>query len=135
MRNIFAVLFLLLCSIAPIHGQKTRFGQAPPYAKPGVDYPIKVHISGMHIRTYCSSGEHVSCEDLVYADLIMSGKKIELRGDWEYSDYQLRLLPGDYDARIVKANHPTDDFPIYQNYEVILPDKRVFRGVVTGISE
>jgi len=70
-----------------------------------------------------------------YADVILDGKKLELRCDWAYSNYQLVLLPGNYDARLLKANHQADDFPINDIYEVLMPDKRVFRGTVTGISE
>jgi hypothetical protein len=139
MRKYIVLLSLLLCSIAPIYGQKTRWGEEPPYAKKGVDYPIKVHISGAHLRQFCTPqwGERYvsSCDDVLYADVILNGKKLELRGDWAYSNYQLRLLPGDYDARLLKANHQTDDFPINDIYEVLMPDKRVFRGTVTGISE
>jgi hypothetical protein len=139
MKKLVAVLFLLLFTASSIYGQKTRYGQEPPYAKKGVDYPIKVHISGIHIRQYCTTqwGERYvsSCDDVLYADMILNGKKFELRGDWAYSNYQLHLLPGDYDARLLKANHQTDEFPINDVYEVLMPDKRVFRGTVTGISE
>jgi hypothetical protein len=90
----------------------------------------------MHILPFCTGYRRdFSCGDAVYADVIISGKKVELRGDWAYSNYQLRLAPGDYDARFLKANHHSDDFPIGQEYEILLPDKRVFRGIVTGISE
>ena len=139
MRKFVAVIFLLLCSIAPISGQKTRYGQEPPHAKKGVDYPIKVHITGMHIGAYCTSHWDdrygYSCSSALYADVILDGKKLELRCDWAYSNYQLVLLPGNYDARLLKANHQADDFPINDIYEVLMPDKRVFRGTVTGISE
>ena len=147
MKKFVAVLILLLCSTSLIYGQKTRFGQEPPFAKHGVDFPIKVHISGMHIRQYCKTdiGErltpsnvgdrYISCDDVLYADVILNGKKLELRGDWAYPNYQLRLLPGNYDARILKAKGQTEDFPINDVYEVLMPDKRVFRGTVTGFSE
>jgi hypothetical protein len=139
MKKFFVISFLLLCTASSIYCQKTRFGQEPSYAKPGVDYPIKVHITGMHIRSYCTSHWDdrygSSCGDVLYADVILDGKKLELRGDWASSNYQLRLLPGNYDARLLKANHQADDFPINDIYEVLMPDKRVFRGTITGISE
>jgi hypothetical protein len=62
MKKFVVVLSLLLCSITSAYGQKTRFGQTPLKAKPGIDYPIKVHISGIHIRPYCTGiGRETSC--------------------------------------------------------------------------
>jgi hypothetical protein len=64
-----------------MYGQKTRLGQELPRAKPGEDYPIKVHISGVHYRgEYLGPGQMA---DVIYADAVMNGKKIELRGDRE----------------------------------------------------
>ncbi|MGA3011335.1 MAG: hypothetical protein ABSD72_13845 [Terracidiphilus sp.] len=139
MRKLVAVVFLLLGFITPISGQKTRYGQEPPHAKKGVDYPIKVHITGMHIGAYCTSHWDdrygYSCSSALYADVILDGKKLELRGDWAYSNNQFRLLPGNYDARLLKANHQAGDSPINDIYELRTPDNRILRGTVTGISE
>jgi hypothetical protein len=61
-----------------MYGQKTRYGQELPHAKPGDAYPIKVHIAGLHYRgEYVGSGQN---EDVIYADAVMNGKKVELRG-------------------------------------------------------
>jgi hypothetical protein len=46
-------------------------------AKPGTDYPIQVHISGIHIRTHCGSILK-SCDDVLYADATLNGKKVDL---------------------------------------------------------
>jgi hypothetical protein len=81
MKKFVAVFCLLLCAVTLIRGQKTRFGQSLPKAKPGVDYPIQLHVSGAHIRSNCSSfGNVVKCEDMMYVDAILYGKKIELMG-------------------------------------------------------
>jgi hypothetical protein len=123
-----------------MHGQKTRLGQELPHAKPGDDYPIKVHISGKHYRD-----EHVGSQnqDVIYADVIMNGKKIELRGD-QGADFQypyghplkLYKLPlGEYPARLLKDSPKVDEAPVFQVYELLLPDKTVWRCTVTGISE
>jgi hypothetical protein len=60
-----------------MHGQKTRLGQELPHAKPGDDYPIKVHISGKHYRDeYFGSQD----QDLIYADAVMNGRKSNCGG-------------------------------------------------------
>ena len=133
MRRFFVALLLCLCSLA-MYGQKTRFGQEAPYAKPGVDYPIKVHISGLHYRgEYKGSGLN---EAVIYADTVMDGKKLELRGDSEQLPFQAyNLSPGDYQARLLKDPHKVSDTPMFQEYEVVLPNKKVWRCTVSGVYE
>jgi hypothetical protein len=135
MRKYAVVLFLLLCSIVPAHGQKTRWAQDQVFkAKNNVDYPIKIHISGLRLHELCF-GEG-QCKDLVYADAIMDGKKIELTGDQElFSLFEVRLFPGDYQARLIKNAHYMEGTPINQVYELLLPDRYIWRCTVTGISE
>jgi hypothetical protein len=116
-----------------MHGQKTRLGQGLPHAKPGDDYPIKVHISGLHYRgEYIGSGQTA---DVIYADAVMNGKKVELQGDREVPFQYYKLPLGDYQARLLKDPHKMGDTPIFQIYEVVLPDRTVWRCTVTGISE
>ena len=131
-------LFLLLCSIAPLYGQKTRYGQEPPYAKKGVDYPIKVHISGIHLRPYCTTGigREASCENAVYADAIMNGIRIELMGYSETGTLKfLASSPADYQARLMKNYINAGLTTIGQKYELVFPDRTIWQCTVTGISE
>ena len=124
-----------------MHGQKTRFGQELPNAKPGNPYPIKVHISGLHYRgEYVGSGQD---QDVIYADAVMNGKKVEFRG-YQGADFQYphghplkyyKLLLGDYQARLLKDSPKTYEAPLFQVYELVLPDKTVWRCTVTGILE
>jgi len=118
-----------------VYGQKTRYGQELPNAKPGVDYPIKMHISGLHYREEdIGSGQLV---DVIYADAVMNGRKIELTGgrrEWlPFQAYKLSL--GDYQARLLKEPDKAINTPIFQEYEVVLPDRKVWRCTVTGVSE
>jgi hypothetical protein len=125
-----------------MHGQKTRFGQELPHAKPGDDYPIKVHISEKHYR-----GEYFGsqAEDVIYADAVINGKKVELRGyqgtvnQYPYGHplKYFNLALGDYQARLLKYSNKSkvDDTPLFEVYELVLPDKTVWRCTVTGISE
>ena len=116
-----------------MQGQKTRYGQDLPPAGPGIDYPIKVHVSGVRYREeYVGSGQTA---DVIYVDAVMDGKKVELRGDREVPFQYYRLSPGDYQARLLKDPHKMSNTPIFQIYEVVLPDKTVGNFTVTGISE
>jgi hypothetical protein len=143
MRKFSIVCLLCLCSLA-MFGQKTRFGQAPR-AKQGVDYPLKVHISGIHIRTYYESPSWLGPnflaqernEDVAYADAVLDGKKIELFGAWTWipGSFQIPLSPGDFQARLLKDSSKTSVSSIGQEYELLLPNQIVWRCAVTGVSE
>lgn len=114
-------------------------GQPPPHAKPGVDYPIKVHISGIHLRDYYIG--YGQSEEVVYADATMDGKKIELTFyPSHYYGYEMALLPGDYQARLLKDSpqkdpYKTKDAWIDQQYELVMRDQTLLWTVVTGIYE
>jgi hypothetical protein len=116
-----------------MHGQKVRLGQGLPHAKPGVDYPIKVHISGLHYREESIGSGQTA--DILYADAVINGKKVELRGDRDVPFQYYKLPFGDYQARLVKDPHKIADMPLFQEYEVVLADRTVFHCNVTGISE
>jgi hypothetical protein len=141
MKRLVVVFAVFLCSV-PLSGQKARYGQGLPIAKPGIDYPIKVHVYGVYIRSYCQSspldryGE--SCGDTHYAEVIANGKKFELRGDWGIPDpfhpYLMTLLIGDYRARSEKDDS-SNVVNLGDRYDLVLPDNRVLRCTVTGISE
>jgi hypothetical protein len=75
MRKFLVALVICFCCFSAL-AQKTRLQQEVPHAKPGVVYPIKVHVSGMHYRTE-AFGESIA--DVMYMDALMEGKKVELR--------------------------------------------------------
>jgi hypothetical protein len=136
MRSYIAAAVLIFCSVALVSAQKTRLGQGAP--KAGVDYPIKIHISGIHLRSHCSSSVLVRgayCEDALYADAILDGQKVELMGYliWP-TDQPIPLIPGDYQARL-KGSHPAGAIPISEKYELVLPDRTLWQCTVTGIAE
>ncbi len=143
MKKFVAVLFLL-CALAPAYAQKTQFGQAPR-AKQGVDYPLMVHVSGIHLRTYYESPSWIGPnflaqernQDVVYADAVLNGEKMELLGAWTWvpGSYQTPLSPGDFPARLLKDAPKRSAGPLGQEYELLLPGRIVWRCVVTGISE
>lgn len=135
MKKLFAGMFLLICFLPFAYGQRIRFGQEPPKAKPGIIYPIKVHISGIYLRRYyIGSGQN---EEVLYADAIMNGKKFELMGDWIWfrKYYRLSPSPGDYQARLLKDAPAGSPTPIYQKYELLMPENTIWRCTVTGFSE
>ena len=112
-----------------MQGQKTRFSQGQQQAKPGDVYPIKVHISGLHYRV-----EGVA--EVIFADAVVDGKKLELNGG-QYSHFTkfYKLPLGDYQARLLKDSHKITGTPMYQQYELVLPDHTVWDCTVTGFSE
>jgi hypothetical protein len=136
MKKIAAVLFLTICFLPCTYGQKTRLGQAPPKAKLGVDYPIQLHVTGVHIRSHCERGlNEVSCKDLLYVDAVQDKMKIELVGDVNSGLLLVDLLPGDYRARMT-AKSPIAFPPVLgQGYELLLSDNSVWRGDISGYSE
>src|ERR1035438_9966377 len=125
MRKTVLLLFLLVFCLPFALGQKTRFGQEPPRARPGVDYPIKVHISGIHVRF----GDP-PCGDLVYADATLNEKKVEFVV-WTPGCLVVNLVPGDYQARFMKPGRKGDPTPLYQEYELPLPDMTICRCTVS----
>jgi hypothetical protein len=141
MRKLAAVLFLALCFFPFLHGQKTRLGQEPPMAKPGVDYPIAVHIHEARIRQNCQydwqsniiGGPRYSCPDVVYLDAVMNGKNVELMGQYFQ---KFTISPGDYQARLLTKKAPSaGPATMGLKYELLFPQRYVWRCMVTGIGE
>jgi hypothetical protein len=140
MRRSLIALLLFAC-LPLVCAQKVRYGQEPPYAKPGVDYPIKVHVSAVRIQfQYDPSRYELRAgpygEEL-HTDMVIDQKKLELTCGIlnDPRRYSLNLVPGDYTARLLKAAHQGAATPFYDEYELLLPDRHVWRCTVTGIFE
>jgi hypothetical protein len=136
MRQLSVIVVLCFCSLA-LYGQKTRYGQTPANAKPGVDYPITMHITGLHIRTHCVYPwvGALTCGDVLYVDSVFDGIKIELMGDFNSSAFFDNLSPGDYQARLAAKNPGAILTSFGQKYELLLPNNAVWVGSITGYSE
>jgi hypothetical protein len=112
-------------------------GQELPFAKRGVDYPIAVHVYGVHVRpdcTYEGRGEEF-CVNFLLADITSNGRKLELRsGDLPEDPYKktMPLSLGDTRARLLKNASGTE---LGDGYELLLPNNRVLKCVVSGIVE
>jgi hypothetical protein len=141
MRKFAVVLLLSFCLFPFLYGQKTRFGQQPPKAKPGVDYPIAVHIRETHIRQNCQynwqsgiiGGPSYSCPDVLYLEAVMNGKSVELMGQYFR---KFTISPGDYQARVItKKASSTDPAAMGIKYELLFPQRYIWRCMVTGIGE
>jgi hypothetical protein len=136
LKKLAVTLFLTTCLLPFIYGQKTRLAPAPK-ARPGVEYPIKVHVSAVSIRKECPARlNNEPCNELD-VDAIIDGKKIELRGvEVSYPSYKrFNVLPGDYKARLLKNRSNARAAPLDSEYELVLSDKSVWSCTVTGISE
>ncbi|MGO9775385.1 MAG: hypothetical protein ACLPM3_02230 [Terracidiphilus sp.] len=132
MKKFVAVLFILLCSTSLVYGQKTRFGQVTEKPNPA-DYSIKVHITASHLKTECING---TCNNILYADTILNGKKIEIMGIAVVIKKALMLIrPSDYQVKLTKDNHNSDSTLFGQEYDLLLPDNTVWHCYTTGISE
>lgn len=75
--RLLIAICLLGCISFAAHAQKYRMGQEMPKARPGIAYPIHVHIFGMHYRTEYTG--HDTTQNLLYLDAMMDGRKVELR--------------------------------------------------------
>ncbi len=78
-----------------------------------------------------------SCRDVLYVNAEIDGKKLELMGDWAWFPgfYQLPLSTGDCQARLLKDAPKMSVSPLYREYELVLPDRTIWRCTVTGFSE
>jgi hypothetical protein len=131
MKKMAVVLFLGLCSTA-IYGQKTRFGQIKDDPNPA-DYTAKVHISASHLETNCANG---LCNNVLYADAVLSGKKMQLSGIAVTVSKTLMLIaPGDYPVKLLKDVHNSDSTLFNQQYDLLLRDNLVWHCFTTGVSE
>lgn len=139
MRPRVIALLMIVCSVALVSAQKTRYGQPPPKAKAGVAYPLQVHVSGIRVRRDCTASKietATTCADVIYADATLDGKKLELMGYQIWlPEHRIDLVPADYKARLFKAPHAQGQNPIGDEYELVMPDATVWRCTVTGISE
>jgi hypothetical protein len=123
MKIFVAVLFVALCTAF------ARGGETPNPA----DYTIKVHISGSHLETSCVNG---LCSNLLYADSILNGKKIQLSGNAVIVKKTLMLIdPGDYMVKLLKDEHNSNGSLFNQEYDLLLPDNIVWHCFTTGVSE
>jgi hypothetical protein len=114
--------------VTSLHAQKTRWGQEMPYAESGVNYPISVHVYGLHLR---DCGEGV-CASILFADVVSNRQKLELECASQIPDKPVPLSFGDFRARLLKGN---SGFALGDEYELVLPSKRVARCVVSGMLE
>ena len=140
MKKFSVVIFVLLCSTSLTFGEKIRFGEVPPRAKKGVDYPIAVHVGATHIRQNCQydwqsdilGGPRYNCPEVVYVDAVLNGKKVELMGQ----NFKKFVIPlGNFHARLIKNSPDANPAAMGQKDELLFPDGYVWRCIVTGVSE
>ena len=134
MKRLSSFLALLFCLTTSLQAQKTRLGQAP--LKP-IGPRVKVHISPSHIVNSCTGNSNNRwCSDVLLANAILNGRKLELSGFPPARVHQSMLLvPGDYQAELTKEIRNADSTAIHQEYNVVLPDGSIWNCAVSGISE
>jgi hypothetical protein len=135
------IALLLLACLPLVYAQKYRYGQEPPMAKAGVDYPIRAHVSAIRVQFQYDPSRYElrtgPYGEELHADMVIDQKKLELTCGILYDPrrYPLDLVPGDYTARLLKTAHQGATAPLYDEYELLLPDRHVWQCTVTGISE
>ncbi len=128
MRKLWLVVCLAFCAMA-VHAQD----QQP--AAPAVGAVVNVHVTASHVRPCWSS----PCSDILYVDVVMKGKKYELRG-LANGDRKLKILPdsvlapGDYQAKLKKEEESATGM-FFQVYELQLPGGDTWEGTVSAVSE
>ena len=70
----------------------------------------------------------------VYVDAVVNGKKVELYGGVDKRQVAL-IVPGDYRAMLSKNTAPGGSGALFQDYDVLLPNRSVWSCEVTGLSE
>ena len=136
MRKVVVMLCLLAGFAALGQGQKTRFGQAQEKADPA-KFTVHVHIAGSRMRPECAvqSGTSV-CEDELYADAVIDGKKVELWGKASIGKVHSAVLaPGDYQAQVTDEAHNSDSSVVSRNYILLLSDGSTWHCSLSGIAE
>jgi hypothetical protein len=110
----------------------SAFLQAAEKPNPA-DYTIKVHLSASHLKSECVEKD---CQNILSAEVILNGKKLELAGPAPMLSRTLRLIaPGDYQAKIIKDAHDDGGLLFNQEYGILLPDNIVWQCFTSGISE
>lgn len=124
-------LAMLACSIS-LNAQKTRAGQLA-FAKPGVSYPLTIHIYALRVRPDCSNGY---CINVLYADVILNGRKLEMEGSTGIPEkpYKRTDLLGFGDMR-ARAFRKTSAVNLGDRYEILLANNHILDCVISGMSE
>lgn len=136
-RRLLAIALVFCCPQLAL-GQKVRYGQEAEKSKPGVSYPLRVHVSASRIRNLCTGSllTRIDCSDVLFADVTLDGRKLEFSGQTTIAGQKsVVLLPGDYQARIFKDVQVAGKSAVHQEYEVVLADRTVWHAAVTGASE
>ncbi len=132
MTKKLCVALAVLLGVGALHAQKTRMGQEMPFVKPGVNYPVVVHVYGIHVRPDCTEGY---CVNTLYADVVAIGRKLELGcatgiPEKPYFKKGAPLSFGNFHARVLRNGSGT---ALGDEYELVLPNKRVLGCVVSGM--
>lgn len=134
MKTLF-VCCAILFSAAQLHGQKTRITQEMPNAKPGVAYPLTVHVYGLHVRPDWKDNGYGYAVNIVFADVVTNRHKLELRCSSDIPERPFKasaLSIGEFSARILKGGSGQQ---LGDEYELLLPSKKVLGCTVSGMSE
>ena len=129
MRKLWLVVCLAFCATA-VHAQDQQ-----PSAAPAAGAVVNVHVTASHVEPCWAA----PCSDALYLDVVINGKKYELRGSAN-GDRKLKisndsvLMPGNYQAKL-KKDVENGSGMFFQVYELQLPGGDTWEGTVSGVSE
>lgn len=129
MKKLWLVLCLTLCAAA-VHAQDQQ-----PSTAPVVGSVVNIHVTASHVEPCWAN----TCTDTLYVDVVINGKKYELRGSAN-GDIRRKiptdsvLAPGDYQAKL-KKNVVNASGMFFQVYNVLLPGGDTWEGTVSGVWE
>lgn len=96
------------------------------WAADAPDYSLNVHVSSSRMVLERGGGAHFQ-----KVNAVIDGKKYELES---IDATNALLMPGDYQARIVKDHH-AGAADVWRIYEFQLPDKKVRQFLMVGVLE
>jgi hypothetical protein len=134
MTRLFVCCTVLLSAVS-LYAQKTRITQELPDAKPGIAYPLTMHVYGLHIRPDWKDNGYGYAVNIVFADVVTNQRKLELRCSSDIPERPYRasaLSVGDFSARVLKGGSGQQ---LGDEYELLLANRKVLGCLVSGISE
>jgi hypothetical protein len=100
------------------------FATLAPAAPAPDEYSINVHVTSSYRRV--GAGDDTGQQ----MDAVIGGKKYQLSAGGN----GFLLATGDYKAKLLKDDHKTS-YESYQEYELLFPDKKTRKFVVTAQNE
>jgi hypothetical protein len=101
------------------------------------DYTINVHVTASHLQL-SHNVLPVTSGAFQKLDVVMNGKRLELSGgeiQVSLNNGAVIIVPGDYKARLVINENSNSTYKSSEVYELIVPDNKTEKFIVTGLGD